>query len=154
MKIRNFSAGFTLIELMVAVAVIGILAAIAYPNYSDYVRRSALQEAFANLSDMRIKLEQFYQSNRNYGTVGQTPECGHDGTASRVSFTAEGKFTYTCSLNGSGSADQGFTITATATTGPGKDHTYTLNSSNLKKTTKFKGSTVDKACWLVKGNEC
>lgn len=151
MKNRNSSAGFSLIELMIAVAVIGILAVVALPSYKDYIRRGALAEAFANMSDMRVKLEQFYQNNRGYGTVGQTPECGHDGTAARVNFSAEGKFTYTCTL---ASGNQAYTLTATATTGPATGHTYTLDSTNTKKTTKFKGNVVDKACWLTKGSEC
>ena len=48
--------GFTLIELMIAIAVIGILSAIAYPSYTDYVRRGQLAEAFANLSDFRVRI--------------------------------------------------------------------------------------------------
>lgn len=155
MNIRNSRAGFTLIEVMIAIAVIGILAAIALPSYKEYIRRSALSQAFANLSDMRVKLEQFYQNNRSYGTVGQTPACGHDGTASRVSFAAEGAFTYTCELTGTSPNDnQAFTITATASTGPAAGHTYTLDSNNAKKTTQFKGAAVDKSCWLNKGSEC
>lgn len=151
MKKRNSSAGFSLIELMIAVAIIGILAMVALPSYNDYIRRSALSEAFANMSDIRVKLEQFYQNNRAYGTAGQTPECGHDGTASRVNFSAEGKFTYTCELS---SGNQGYTITAAATTGPAAGHDYKLDHTNAKKTTKFKGNTVVKACWLTKGSEC
>lgn len=154
MKKHNSRAGFTLIELLVAIAVLGILSAVAYPSYTDYVRRGALSEAFSNLSQMSVKLEQFYQSNRSYGTVGQTPACGHDGTASRVSFSADGKFTYSCELTGSGTANQGFTITATAATGPANGHTYSIDNTNLKKTTRFKGATVDKSCWLTKGSEC
>jgi type IV pilus assembly protein PilE len=139
--------GFTLIELMITVAVVGILAAIVVPSYRDYVRRAALQESFANLSDLRVKLEQFYQSNRNYGG----DPCGNDGTTDQVSFAPGGNFTYTCALS---SANQAYLLTATGSSGAAIGHTYTLNSDNAKATSVFKGGTVNKSCWLVKGSEC
>ena len=50
--------GFTLIELMITVAVIAVLSAIALPSYTDYVTRSKLAEAYAHLADLRVKMEQ------------------------------------------------------------------------------------------------
>ncbi|AZN36772.1 type IV pilin protein [Iodobacter ciconiae] len=58
--------GFTLIEVMIAVAIIGILASIAIPQYADYVTRSRLVEAQSKLSDTRVRLEQFFVNNRTY----------------------------------------------------------------------------------------
>jgi type IV pilus assembly protein PilE len=58
--------GFTLIEIMVTIAIVGILAAIAIPQYSDYVTRSRLVEAQSKLSDTRVRLEQFFINNRTY----------------------------------------------------------------------------------------
>ena len=64
------NAGFTLIEVMIVVAIIAILAAIAIPNYTAYVQRSRLTEATSKLSDLRTKMEVFFQDNRSYGTSG------------------------------------------------------------------------------------
>ncbi len=63
---RSRIAGFTLIEVMITVAIIAILAAVALPNYIDYVTRSRLVEAKSNLSDMRTRLEQYFLDNRSY----------------------------------------------------------------------------------------
>lgn len=59
-------AGFTLIEVMIVVVIVAVLGAIAMPAYNDYILRSRLAEAYANLGDMATKLEQFYQDNRTY----------------------------------------------------------------------------------------
>jgi type IV pilus assembly protein PilE len=72
-------SGFTLIELMVTVAIIAILAAIAIPSYTAYITRSKLAEATSALLAMRTKMEQYYQDNRTYvgacaaGTVAPLP---------------------------------------------------------------------------------
>lgn len=155
--LKRISAGFTLIELLIVIAIIGILAGIAIPQYNDYVRRAALQEAFTYLSDYRVKLEQFYQDNRHYGTAGQAIPCGHDGTANRLNFAVpNSKFTYSCALVdvNDNATNQGFRLTATGNANPALGHTFTLRHTNAKGTTQFKSSAVTKACWLVVGAEC
>ena len=74
--LRSTSQGFTLIEVMITVAIIGILAAVAYPSYTDYVRKSHIQEAFSNLSAYRAKLEQYYQDNRAFAASATATTCG------------------------------------------------------------------------------
>jgi len=67
---KSNHSGFTLIELMVVVAIVAILAAVALPAYNDYVTRSKLTDAVTGLSDFRVRMEQFYQDNRRYDGGG------------------------------------------------------------------------------------
>ena len=143
---RKLTQGFTLIELMIVVAIIGILAAVAVPSYQDYVRRGELPEAFTFLSDYRVKLEQFYQDNRAYSTNGT---CG---TAILDFAPASAKyFSYSCATSGT---YQTYTLTATGSSGAAVGHAYTLTNAGIKGTTSFKGVSSSKACWLVTVSEC
>jgi type IV pilus assembly protein PilE len=67
---RARARGFTLIELMVAVAIVAILAALAYPSYRNYVLRGQLVDATNGLSSLRANMERYYQDNRTYASVG------------------------------------------------------------------------------------
>ena len=58
--------GFTLIELMVTVAIAAILASVAIPMYRDYVIRSRIIDATSKLSDFRVRMEQYFMDNRTY----------------------------------------------------------------------------------------
>jgi type IV pilus assembly protein PilE len=147
--------GFTLIEVMIVVAIVAILASVALPSYFDYVRRGQLPEAQAALSDFRVKMEQYYQDNRNYGTNGAncadvSPPSWATSTPT-LTYGAAQFFTYGCALT---NGDQGYTITATGSSGRAVGHVYTINHTNARATTQFKGAAVAKGCWLIKGSEC
>ena len=134
--------GFTLIELMVAVSIVAILATIAWPAYTDYVRRGQLAEVPGQLASTRVALEQYFQDNRSYVSSGTT--CG-------VTMPSTSQyFSYSCT----GSATT-YTLTAAGVSSkPTSGYSYTLDQDNNKKTVTFKGATVNKSCWLMKGTEC
>jgi prepilin-type N-terminal cleavage/methylation domain-containing protein len=62
--------GFTLIELMITVAVVAILAAVAYPSYRNYILRGQLVDATNGLSALRANMERYFQDNRTYASTG------------------------------------------------------------------------------------
>ncbi|MDM0106033.1 type IV pilin protein [Variovorax sp. J22R24] len=147
---RHPAGGFTLIEVMIVVAVIGVLAAIALPSYNDYVRRGQIPEAFTLLSEYRAKMEQYYQDSRNYGTAAK---CATDASASSWNTfprTAQ-FFSVDCATT---NAQQGYTVTATGIAGKAIGHVYTINQNGDRATTKFKGNDVTAACWLTKTSTC
>lgn len=64
--------GFTLIELMIVVVIIGVIAAIAYPAYQDQVRKSRRSEAKSTLTDAAARMEKYYMDNKTYNTTDLT----------------------------------------------------------------------------------
>src|SRR4249920_3320828 len=92
--------GFSMIELLVAVAIVSILASIGIPAYRDYVRRGKLAEAYTNLASQRVKMEQFYQDARTYNNA-----CLPNTVAPAPAATIN--FQYLCAI-----ADQTYTISA------------------------------------------
>lgn len=142
--------GFTLIELMIAVAILAILATVALPSYTDYIRRSQITDATSTLAARRTSMEQFHQDHRNYGT-GTT--CGNDGTTQKVpAEVATEHFTYGCVMS---NANQNYVLTATGNPGNTNGHVYTINDAGTRTTTKFKDvAQSGKNCWLVRGSEC
>lgn len=132
--------GFTLIEIMIAVAIIAILTAVAYPNYTDYVLRGKLTEAISGLSDMRVKMEQYFQDNRTYvgacvaGTVAPLP-------------AATRNFSFACSNLGTTT----YTVTATGIASMAA-FVYSVDQTNTRTTLGVQPgwSGTGSNCWVIK----
>lgn len=144
--------GFTLIEIMIAVVVIAILVAVALPSYTDYAIRGKITEATANLADMRVKMEQYFQDNRTYagGVAGVTAPC--TAGAGTVPLPPNPRyFVFTCAL-----AATTFTITATGVAAQGMDgFVYTVNQLNAQTSTitgaaASAGYVTNANCWVVR----
>jgi type IV pilus assembly protein PilE len=145
---RVVAKGFTLVELMIVVAIIAILAAIAIPLYSDYVLRGKLVDGMNGLTFVRTKMEQFYQDNRTYATTGSyTSPCLDAANQTWGTFSLScptpTASTYTLTVTGSG-------MTA--------NFVYTIDQSNTKTTKQTPakwGSAVSSTCWITrKGGGC
>ncbi len=76
--------GFTLIELIIVVAIIGILAAIAIPTYIGQQKRAARTEAYTNLQTLRLLEEQFYAENGQYAATTGTAGADQPGNVALV----------------------------------------------------------------------
>lgn len=123
--------GFSLIEVMIVVAIIGLLASIAVPGYQDYVKSGNAAEAPANLANCRVQAEQFYQDNFTYvGFVCNPTDAKffdyavNNQTATTYTLTATGK-------SAQNMANFGFTI-----------------DQDNAKTSTYDG-TEGASCWLT-----
>jgi type IV pilus assembly protein PilE len=131
--------GFTLIELMMTVAVISLLAAIALPSYNSYITRSRVPVGLEALSSHAMRMEQGFQDTGNYGT-----------TACRLATPSAANFSLSCTVSGGGS---GFTTTATGT-GALSGYTYSIDHNGTRKTVAHPKGVPGSDCWSIKGSTC
>lgn len=94
--------GFTLIEMMIVVSIIGILAAIAIPAYQDYVARSQMSEAVELLAGAKTPMAEFYSTNGRWPSAPLS-----------VMGLTSGRYTSTISMSGPNSTVLAQTLTAT-----------------------------------------
>lgn len=101
-QINRAQKGFTLIELMIVVAIIGILAAVAIPAYQDYIARSQASEGATLLAGMKTPIAEYYLSN---GAIPDMTELGSVTSTGKyvASVNFDGTDTYTANFKGAGS---------------------------------------------------
>lgn len=135
--------GFTLLELMVVVAIIATLASIALPSYAGYIRRSHILEAVARLSDARARMEEYYLDQRAY-----VDGAGHCGAAPPPSQTAD-SFTLACEATATT-----FRYTATGLSGKGMDaFVYAIDHTGTRSTVSLpSGWSVTADCWTIRAD--
>ena len=146
---KQLQQGFTLIELMIVVAIIGILAAIAIPAYQDYLARAQVSEAFSSVSGAETTIAEYAQNNGAYPgaatkpTAGSLAITGKYGTAAVANDT--GVITYT--FNGTGVnaniAGKAITFTPPSLTATGTAaNTFTWTCASTTIAQKYLGSAT------------
>lgn len=136
--------GFTIVEVMIAIAIVAILGAVALPAYTGYITRAKVPVGLDALSSVATRMEQYYQDRGNYGTSA----CGNG-----LSMPTPSEYfgQVTCSLSDSG---QGFTASVSgASGGVLQGYTYTINHRSQRNTTAHpKGAKS--GCWTIGGTKC
>jgi type IV pilus assembly protein PilE len=134
------AAGFTLIEVLVTVAIVAILASVALPSYTAYIQRSKIPPGLDALQSYFTRMEQRFQDSGSYA----------NGAACAIAVPTVTNFTVTCALSGGGT---GYTATATGSNAL-SGYTYTINSAGTRTTTAHPKGTPTGNCWSIKGAQC
>ena len=144
--------GFTLIEVMITVAIVAILASVALPSYQQYVMRGRIPEATSGLAAKRVQMEQWFQDNRTYAATAPATNAGTPDTTSSQYFNFS-------ALDDGGNdtrSANGYTLFARGK-GPMAGFTYTINQANLRSSTVtgVNGWSGNANCWVTrKGGKC
>jgi len=151
---RRLARGFTLIEVMIVVAIVAILAAVAIPSYRDYILRGQLVDGTTILSTVRADMERYYQDNRRYTSVGAfVPPCASADPRTRT----QGNFVVSCPNADLSDNPASFKLTATGS-GATAGFVYTIDNTDARKTVTVGGSwptPSPNTCWVVKrGQVC
>jgi len=157
MKVSFINKGFTLIELMIVVAIIGVLASIAYPSYQDYVLRAKRADAKAGLLNLQLAQEKYRANCVQYATgIESTRTCVSGGDHNLISSgsSPDGSYTLAMSANdGAGNAvdyNVSYIITATPSHTDSDCAIFVMNEDGKVLTGTFSSpskTAADADCW-------
>lgn len=134
--------GLTLIELMVALAIVAILSAVALPAYNAYIQRSRVPAALDGLTSLALRMEQRFQDTGSYGAAGNCPGA----------LPVANHFGFACTVGANGTT---FTANATGNAGGAMEgYGYSINQAGTRVTTAHPKGAPGANCWSTRGGSC